>query len=118
MGSIVIGNCECGYKTEELFLGGGMMNYLEVCKFPHYCQECHTFFIGNIYDKNLVCENCQSENIIAYDDKRACTFMENEVFNDYAKDTIGRDLKLSATNNLCPQCKNYSLNFKPIGNWD
>ena len=28
------------------------------------------------------------------------------------------DVFLSSKNNQCPQCKNYTLSFEPIGQWD
>jgi len=111
MGSSINGTCECGYVTEELYVGSGRMNYETVCMFPHYCQNCQTLSNENIYDENLICSKCKSSNIIPYDDKRACSFMEHKVLSFDTKDKIGRDVKLSAINNLCPKCKNYKLRF-------
>ena len=110
MGTGVKGYCNCGYKTKEMYLGGGMMNFQTNCTFPHYCQDCDILFEANIYE-DVVCTGCQSKNVIAYDDARACRFMENSVFDWDTKYKIGRNIKLSSLNNLCPKCRNFDLNF-------
>ena len=113
MGSSTVGKCDCGFETEELLLGGGMMNFDTVCLFPHYCQNCTSLFNENIYNKDLICPKCKSKNVISYDDKRACSFMKDEVFSWNTQSNLGRDLKLSADNNLCPKCGSFTLNFMP-----
>ncbi len=110
MGSTIVAKCDCGYESKELFVGAGRMNYEKVCLFPHLCQDCQTFFNGNIYEEET-CPLCRSKNVISYDDKRACRFMEEVVFSWNTKKGIGRNANLSLNNNLCPKCGKYKMLF-------
>ncbi len=110
MGTAVVGRCKCGYETKEMFLGGGRMNFQSHCGFPYYCQDCQILFEANIYE-DVICSECKNSNVISYDDARACQFMERSVFDWNTDHKLGRNLKLSASNNLCPKCGNFDLSF-------
>ena len=111
MGSIVKAICECGFETEEMYLGGGMSNHTTMNIFPHYCKDCKSLFQANMYDDTIVCINCKSSNTVLYDNAYVVKNLDEVSFN-------WGTLKLSKKNSLCPQCDNFSLEFISVGMWD
>jgi len=66
MGSIVKAMCsQCGYRSGELFLGGGMLNFRNVCKFPALDLESNEIVAKNYYEK----ESEENSGVIFYDSK-------------------------------------------------
>ena len=119
MGSSVLGYCNCGYETGEILIGGGMRNHETYCGFPHYCLDCKHLFTGNIFDQSVSCPKCKSKNVVSYDDRRACQYMEYSIVDWNVKRRLGRELLLSAENNICPKCGEYALFFRTgMTNWD
>jgi len=116
MGSIISARCECGYKKEEMFIGGGFCH--DNINFPHYCLECKILFEANLYDKKILCPECGTSNIIAYDNTKAYKTKENDLFTWNAEDEIGRKLLLTDGKYICPGCGKYSLKFYDDGCWD
>ena len=66
MGAIVSAKCKCGFKIHSMYLGGGMNNYLVSSQFPNYCKSCKTLFIANMFDEQIVCSNCNSNDTVTY----------------------------------------------------
>ena len=118
MGSIIGAHCDCGYEKGKMFLGGGMMNFTTQCNFPHYCEECNILFEANLFEKERLCPECGKEKVIAYDDERACKSEGTVVFSWDVEDEIGRKLKLTDGEYICPGCGKFSLTFFDIGRWD
>ena len=116
MGSIIQASCKCGFQ-KEMYLGGGMENFTTHCSFPYYCQDCGKLFEGNMLDKNVKCEECESENVLPYNNERVCKSKGGEVFSWYV-DELGDDIILPYGDYLCPACGNYSMTFSPYGCWD
>ena len=46
MGSKVIAECECGFKTPKMKLGGGMYSYTKVNDFPNYWLLLHNLLFS------------------------------------------------------------------------
>lgn len=118
MGSIISAFCDCGYEKPEMFLGGGMSNFTTYCNFPHYCEDCHTLFEFNLFEKNILCPECGSKKVFGYDHKKACKEEGNVVFSWNVGNEIDRELKLTDGKYICPRCKKFNLSFCKIGNWD
>jgi len=118
MGTICSAECKCGYKTKELFLGGGMMNFETECSFPYYCQECNKLFIGNIYNKKVTCSECNSTDVVAYNKKEMISPFDTDIM--VISETISFPDNLSLTNReyFCPKCQEYHLKFSFTGMWD
>ena len=140
MGYLAIAQCKCGYE-KYIGLGGGRSNHLQHCGFPCYCDSCEELFTGNLYDEQLSCKSCGGRHIRSYDHhhfqlhgkdaEKPCTTnwfqqLRNRLFKrEPAKDDeldkhifkwsttarLGRDLKLTSNNYLCPSCKEYGLSF-------
>ena len=57
MGVILQGQCECGFETENLFIGGGMLDFTSICYLPAVCLNCNIFLVKNYnkkYSKKLM----------------------------------------------------------------
>jgi len=119
MGQMINAKCECGFETDVMCLGGGMLNFMTECAFPFYCEECSFLFEGNIFDKSILCPKCHKADIYPYDSKKAyATLGKKNVFNWRVVDEIGRVLVLTDGNYICPSCRKFSLKFFDVGNWD
>lgn len=115
--------CECGYKSIEIYAGGGFMNFKDVLSAPALCTNCYTFTIRNYFTKYSYCKKCKSK-ITFYDDrslwkdKNASTGEKNCIFYwnvDFINDIAFR---LPATSYLCPKCREFKMNFFTCGLWD
>ena len=51
MGSMLISQCKCGFESDCLSVGGGMMDFNEKCWTPCYCDECELVMTINILTK-------------------------------------------------------------------
>jgi hypothetical protein len=111
MGSKVIAECECGFITPKMRLGGGMYCYTTVNTFPNYCKNCSSLFLANMFDNEIVCTNCKSHEVVPYNDSYVAKGFDRTSFN-------WGDLKLYSENNLCPECNQFFLKFRHVGMWD
>ncbi len=118
MGSMINAKCKCGYVKENMCLGGGMMNFTTECSFPYYCEDCNSLVEANVYDANKKCPECNSNNLISYDDRKICKPKGNEVFSWNVSGEIGKELTLSEGDYLCPDCGKFNLRFEHYGCWD
>lgn len=119
MGSIINAHCDCGFDKNEMFLGGGMMNFMKYCNYPFYCENCSILFEGNVFDKKLKCPKCNKDHVSSYDTKKTYSSEEKEtVFDWNVMDEIGRKLELTDENYFCPGCREFTLRFSNCGSWD
>ncbi len=117
MGSIIEASCLCGYKR-EMFLGGGMLDFTTSCNFPIFCGKCSSLFEANLLDNNQKCPKCHSPNIIPYDDNSLSKNKGKVVFTWDMQEKLGRELILTDSKYLCPNCGQFLLSFLDIGVWD
>jgi hypothetical protein len=90
----------CGYSKDNLFFGSGMQS-----RTP----------------KLLASDHVTNEIILTGADNKQCDFYHDpKMYKGKINNTFIQnfDLFLSPENNLCPQCKNYTLSFESIGEWD
>ncbi len=118
MGSIIDAHCDCGYQKGKMLLGGGMMSFTTYCNFPHYCPECNILFEANLFESKMLCPECGDKKVIAYDDERACMSEGKVIFSWNAMAQIGREVKLTDGEYICPDCGKFNLSFYDFGYWD
>lgn len=106
MGTIIKAECNCGYKTKNLFYGAGMEDFMNVANVPALKNGSSEIEMINIKKKN------QYPEYSFYTDKLLASKPNNSRSIDHF------DLKLHQQNNLCPKCKNYTLNFVEVGMFD
>ena len=129
MGDMLQAVCECGYQSNILFVGGGMIDLGEICKVPYYCENCKYIGATNILMKNpenpdeiiirktIKCSKCRRK-VQHYGEVIKKTF-------EYA-DYVFFQWELEDENSYivndkyyyCPKCKKIKLKFYPCGNWD
>jgi hypothetical protein len=110
MGSSVKASCKCGYG-ESILIGGGMLNFKTTCLFPCLCEDCKEVVQGNLLAKRTKCPKCGKTGIIPYDDPKLIDW------NVSGK--LGRSLKLTNGDYLCPKCERFTMTFMDDGLcWD
>lgn len=106
MGTIIKGKCKCGYETKDLFYGAGMTDFMKVAMVPAIKNGSSQIEMLNIKQRSKFPDH------IFYTDSELSE-------KRGAKRTIDHfNLKLQPENNFCPACKNYSLEFLPVGCFD
>lgn len=73
MGQIFTASCDCGYTKDDIYVGGGMLNFQTYDPFPHYCPKCKIIFEGNLRgEEPICCDECGSGDVFSYFDKKIC----------------------------------------------
>jgi len=118
MGSILIAECDCGFKSKEIYAGGGVANFETECAAPAVCKNCSSFLVLNYLRKKNKCPNCKSE-VTFYNDPsiQKKTNTENTVFDWYFEE-YQHTFVLPDTKYYCPKCKKFNLRFISLGCWD
>jgi len=107
MGVLIKAKCEyCGFEREFQF-GVGMMDFMTKCIVPAVDNRTGEFVIGDIYS-GLPTES----HVTFYNDPR---MYWNPLTDDYIQ---WNDVYLSRTENFCPACHFYKLNFEEVGCFD
>lgn len=121
MGSILQSKCKCGFESDELFLGSGLV-FSEDRELPFFCDNCEMVFTRNIigdgdFKKYNRCPTCRKKvqyyGSISRDDF-GCD-------GDYVFDWgLGSDKRyyLKSDNHHCPKCKIEKMKFHLVGHWD
>ena len=122
MGSMFVAQCSCGFESDELLLGGGMMNFTEVCEIAFYCDNCEIVGTINFLTKEgkkgyYRCTKCK-KRVKYYGEIEENTFKYQE---EYLFDwRINNDKRYFLQDKLhyCPKCKKVNLKFYSTGCWD
>ncbi|MEW5912952.1 MAG: hypothetical protein AB1814_10380 [Thermodesulfobacteriota bacterium] len=118
-GSLIKAACPCGFHTEALFIFGGRANFKTYCGFPVYCPDCASLAVANLYAKEVICPGCPGSAAVPYDHPSLVGRPGDKVvasWNTMAR--LGRALKLTDGEYLCPVCKKFTLRFTHVGFWD
>tara|TARA_B100001250_G_scaffold407609_1_gene428654 strand:+ start:92 stop:418 length:327 start_codon:yes stop_codon:yes gene_type:complete len=108
MGDLVVGLCKCGFKTDDIYLGVGMMGGSgdAIC----YCDDCESIQSLPTYNSPKLCGKCNK--ILNTYIKAIDEYEEKEI------DLIDGDDGSKGTYYHCPKCKKKSLLFQWTGIWD
>ena len=116
MGSIVYGACQCGYEKKEMCLGGGMLDFQTVAKFPYYCETCKEVKVHNAFIKPTIC-GC-GQLMVRYDDPTLSKQTSEKPYKVFDWNMNYEILVLTDNGYLCPKCKEYTLEWNDGGCWD
>ena len=122
MGSMLISQCKCGYESDCLSVGGGMMDFNEKCWTPCYCDECELVMSINILTKEgkkgyYRCTKCK-KRVKYYGEIGEDTFEYQDGFIFDWRINFEKSYSLKNKLYYCPKCKKENLQFHSIGNWD
>lgn len=110
MGALYKVSCECGF-TEQVTVGGSRASFSRRNMHPYFCEKCGLIECNIAHqrpnpDLPICCGNCKSENILPYG-----TNLLNRCKEKRHKFP---EISFYMKDNLCPVCRNYSLNFSTI----
>ena len=107
MGSILVAVCKkCGFE-KEIFFGGGMLDFDNVCIIPAVNKKTGKFIIKNYLNKSTY-----SDNIIFYNQPEMYSGVIDEGAHQWC------DVYLKRKDNYCPECKGFTLDFEFAGCFD
>ena len=126
MGTILLSKCNCGFESESLFIGGGMIPMNKEYYLPHYCDDCEYVFDRNILKKSgselkkyNKCSKCLKK-VTSYGSIKK-TDLDSDVILiddiDFRFD-LDKRIKLNDKGHYCPRCKSDTLEFEHMGQWD
>ena len=118
MGSILVAECTCGYKSDFMGLGGGMADFEARCNVPVVCFACGILFVRNMLSKNNIrCPRCRKKGVILGNFSQPHEEMgEPPIFNWLLDDN--KEFILPETSDSCPKCKQKKMRFINSGEWD
>lgn len=99
MGQIFNANCRICNFEKDFKYGGGRFNYRENCPVPAINVE--TGYFENV---NYITEKNNTQYLFYTDKQLKGDNGNNNVYQNFT-------LELNQTNNLCPNCKQYSFDF-------
>ena len=124
MGSMLESQCKCGFESDYLYVGGGMMDYGGKCGVPCYCDKCELVMSINILTKEgkkgyYRCTKCK-KRVNYYGEVGEETFEDNGVnyIFDWGIGGMEKRYFLKEQSYHCPKCKEENLQFHSVGNWD
>jgi ribosomal protein S27AE len=121
MGDMLQAMCECGFKSEPILAGGGMVNFTHYCGAPAVCLHCQDFLIKNYKKKYSKCPSC-GKKVTFYNDPSLQlpvteSYKHHQIFEWHINNEKA-DFRLQDTQYFCPKCGKMTLTFECIGNWD
>ena len=135
MGSMLISQCKCGFESDFLFVGGGMVDFKYSCEIPFHCDDCELVFLRDILkveiDDNIICytpTRIKNYNLCPKCHKKVHYYGEigedtfeddgvNHIF-DWGLGDLDNRYFLKEQSHYCPKCKKENLEFHSVGNWD
>jgi len=123
MGTIIQAKCECGFKSKEIYAGGGFKNSEDVLSAPALCTNCYTFTVRNYFSRYNYCSKCKSKVTFYNSDK---LWKDKNVSQDEFDSIFWWNIDflnnkafiLPNTLYLCPECKKFKMKFYFCGFYD
>ena len=126
MGNILQSQCKCGYTSDTLFVGGGMIPRNREYYLPCYCDNCEIVIERNIMNelgsklkKYNKCSKCLKKiRYYGSISKKIENYFPSGISDvDFRFDFDNR-YDFDNNNNHCPKCKKKNLKFNILGGWD
>jgi Zn finger protein HypA/HybF involved in hydrogenase expression len=113
MGEGFKASCGCGYESDYIYCGGGMMNFETHCGVPAKCDRCEAIVGVNYLAARKRCPRCRG-TVTLYVTARPTTGSAADT--DW---TVGdEDLIFEESGNQCPKCGANTLTFVGGLMWD
>jgi hypothetical protein len=107
MGNLIEATCSNCEFSREFSFGAGMADHTYNCSVPAIYKDTGKFTVKNYYKKASL-----TETIIFYDDP---SMYSGEIIDQSLE--MGK-IALNPTNNFCPRCKHFSMNFEIVADFD
>lgn len=122
MGTLLKATCECGFESDYIHLGHGMLGEGKFCYAPAVCLNCNLFLEKDYYKKYSKCPDCRKK-VVFYNDS---SVQKKKDDNDKNNDNIfswgipdeEKYFELPDTYYYCPACGKITMRFTFAGNWD
>ncbi len=121
MGSTVQASCPCGFESDLLDVGGGMLDFGEVCLAPALAGRSGKLVVRNFWSKKR--RGSRSGNVVFYTDPRLYEQLDEVARPGVVFEWRGGkgkpDFILPDIRYRCPACGDMSMRFA-LGNvmWD
>jgi transposase-like protein len=119
MGSILVANCKCGFRT-QIFAGGGGFTHLDKNFEPALCPSCRHFHVLNYSGRRRKCPDCKAWVDFYNDPALGVPVSRAEMHLVFNHQTPGKNncFILPETRYLCPSCGKKTMEFWHTGFWD
>jgi len=124
MGTLLKATCECGFESDYIYLGYGMLGFGSYCNAPAVCLNCNLFLEKDYYKKYSKCPTCRKK-VVFYNDpsvqkeksKKAGNEEKSYDFN-WGTPNEEKYFYLPDTYFYCPACHKMTMKFSFAGCWD
>lgn len=99
MGKVIVGKCNCGYKSNKLVIGAGKSHYKTVTYVPSLDYNSEEITSVNILQDNSELFVLPYTDLSLHDCNCNCGEMKT------------LDTKINRDGNFCPKCKEFTLFF-------
>ncbi len=119
MGVMMQARCSCGYESEGLLIGGGMMDFDRVCWLPAACATCREIVNVDVMKPRLRCPRCRRKPTLCVNPRTstagydALESAQLWSLPDGTPIVIGDDERFE-----CPRCATHRLRFEFVGVFD
>ena len=117
MGSALNAKCPCGFSSEDLAVGGGMMNFQTYCGAPALCEACADMLVVNYLDDQPACPMCKGA-IMFYNAPRLRRKLRRGSPGTpliFSWTLEKGSFKLPDTEYRCPRCGKVKMRFFDLG---
>ena len=114
IGAILIAQCDCGFRSEELYTGFGFDSFEDIDIQPAACLNCGILLEVDVNQGKAECPICGKE-MRMYDDPWMQEGGEMRVDENDLSSIIAAQERIRY---LCPRCKRMSMRFIEVGFWD
>lgn len=98
----------CGL-SDDLYLGGGMLNFDRFCNFPFACHDCYSLICINLFEPDCICPNCKSNDVTRYDHP---FLLPREISNNANNDNRPGDTQWHSLKKQCHSLKELAVFYQ------
>ena len=122
MGQILRGECPCGFKSRDLWVGCRMMD-TDACGMPVACPQCHIVWVEDWKSGKRTCRKCKTALYYLHEDGN---FAPVDVLARFKvrvpwglDETEEEDIEeIPDVRYRCPQCGKLEMDLVRAGCWD
>lgn len=121
MGDIFQAECPCGFKSRELYVGGGMKDST-LDGVPVACPQCHVVWVEDVKSGKRTCRKCKSALYYLHEDGNfAPAHLLKWLKVEYPWDVYSTEREVKSMPKVfyrCPNCGKLEMQLVDVGCWD